>query len=166
MGSIGISNEDNNGLDLYRRFIEGGSYEIHQASEQIKRQVDSVFTPAAEDMVVYKGIVANYSDLDNLQSMIQSYSSTTLDRNVAIDYADRALDTGEDFVPIRATITVEKGTPIADTRKLLGTSGMKAYEKEITIGRNVQYNYSNLQVHNEGKDDEYYTVDIRVRRRK
>lgn len=166
MGSVGTTNKDNNGLDLYRKFIEGGSYEIHTASEQTKRQLDRIFTPATEDMVVYKGIVANYSDLDNLQSLIQSYSSTTIDENVAKDYADKALDTGEDFVPIRATITVEKGTPIVDTRKLLGTGGMKAYEKEITIGRNVQYDYSNLKVHNEGEDDEYYTVNIHVRRRK
>ena len=163
MGSIGSAGT--NGLELYRRFVEGGSYDIHTASEQTKQALDKVFTPAPEDMVVYKGIPANYADLDNLESLIQSYSSTTVDSLVAQDYANRAYDIGENFVPIKATITIEKGTPIADTRKLLGTGGMKAYEKEITIGRNVNYSYSNLRVHNEGEDDEYYTVDIRVRRR-
>ena len=61
--------------------------------------------------------------------------------------------------------TITKGTPVADARKILGEGGMRTMEKEITVGRNASYTYSNLQKHGSG-DDAYWTVDAVVKKKK
>ena len=161
-------------IDLYRQFIEGGSYDIHTASESTKRQLDKVFTPAERDMHVYKGMVIYEDDanMSGMQHAIESYSSTSESRRTAVDYADRAFDLQDEWemghtgvidkpvTPLIVNLTIKKGTPIADARKLLGSGGMRQFEKEITVGRKVQYSYSNLR-----RVGDYWQVDAVVRRR-
>ena len=95
------------------------------------------------------------------ESVNKSFASTSYDRFTAKDYADKAFDSEEGLYAVFMNVKVKKGTPIADTRKLLGTSGMKGYEKEVTIGRNTKWKYSNLKrITRDG--DVMYTVDVEV----
>ena len=169
MGSIGKASKSSGGLtniELYRTFTEGESDQIHNASEADKRVLDTLFKPATSDMNLYKGLAVTEQDLQNLNDVIKSYSSTTKDKAVATDYANRAWDIGENYFPLIANVKVMKGTPIVDTLATLGPGGMHNFEKEVTIGRNANYSYNNLKVHNKGQDDEYYTVDITIKKGK
>lgn len=166
MGSVGKMNGSSS-IDLYRKFIEGQSYAIHEGSEKDKKELDKLFKPSEKEMTVYKGIPVTQADLNNLSQIVTSYSSTSLDNNVAKDYASRAYDLEDgDYVPLQIEYSVAKGTPIVDTRKTLGTTGMKSYEKEITIGRNVVYKYDKPVKHIDKHGDEYYTVKAYVKRRR
>lgn len=163
MGSVGNKKSP---IELYSRFIEGENWSAHEASEADKKILDRMFKPADKELTVYKGLAVTASDLENMDNLITSYSSTSVDRLVGIDYANKAYDYDfGDYMPLLATIKIAKGTPIVDTRQTLGTDGMKGYEKEITVGRNVKYTYTNLKKYTDKYGDVFYTVDVEVRRR-
>ena len=165
-----------NGLELYRKFVEGGSPEIHemlgydsinsrpsgQINEKAARDLDSVFSPASSDMLVYKGMPVTEADLARISNGTYrnpTISSTSTSKTTAEFYAGNA-----DFEftsPLTMNIRVKRGTRIADAQKLLGTTGMKNFEKEITIGRNTTWNFKNLR--STIRDEEiYWTVDVTV----
>lgn len=181
------------GLDLYASFINAGdknptydSADIHtfagydpftfgdynsdKADLEKLKELDTVFTPASEDIVRYKGSMMTeemINELDAQESLLHSYSSTTIDESVAKDYADRAYDSelDETVYPVYETLHIEKGVPIADAREILGDEGMRSWEKETTIGRETIWEYSNFVKH-EDDGDIYYTVNVVIRRRK
>lgn len=164
-----------NGLELYRRFVEGESAEIHemlgynsmtgtstQINEKAARDIDSVFSPANSDMIVYKGLPVTEADIARISNGTYknpTISSTTTSRSTAQTYAENA-----DFEftsPLMMNIRVKRGTQIADAQKLLGSSGMKGFEKEITIGRNTTWRFKNLRS-TIRDEDVYWTVDVTV----
>lgn len=181
------------GLDLYASFINAGDlnptydssaihkfagydpfnrndYDPKRADVDKLMSLDTVFSPAKQDEVRYKGsclTADTINELSGKKEVLHSYSSTTVDRNVMRDYADRALDMDEDeiYYPVYETLNVEKGVPVADTRELLGSDGMRGYEKETTIGRETIWEYGEFKQHGDG-DDAYYTVEVAVRKRK
>ena len=165
MGGRGVSSGMSGGrsVELYRRFIEGDAFSIHTADESTKRELDKVFAAATQDMHVYKGIPIDENEVNmrGLQQAIKSYSSTSMSKVTAEYYADTAYDIGESMVPVVVNMIIKKGTPIADARKILGNGGMREFEKEITVGRGVEYSYSNLRM----VGDRWY-VDAVVRRKR
>ena len=172
------------GLELYRTFIEGGSGEIHEiagfqmgnyingynpqnADKKKLKELDTVFHPAEEEMSVYKG---TWFDNDTKkyitgQSVNHSLSSTTLSKMVADQYSYRAyeVDGNGTAYPVIQKITIEKGVPIADARKLLGTDGMKAFEQEITIGRETVWYYGDLVKVTDEFGNVHYEQNVIVR---
>ena len=167
------------GIELLRRFVEGESVDIHRLAgvnammgfrydeskvdEESMRKLDSVFEPAKQEMYLYKGMPMTYEEIMSLEGkhLNHTVSSTTTDEHTANDYAEKAADQ-ETLFPVKLNITVEEGTPIADVQELLGTEGMKAFEKEITIGRNVVWEYGEPTVRTDKYGDEYYEVNVRV----
>lgn len=184
-GASKIVSEDmkKEGLELYAKFIKGGSGDIHElagynemkfgeydpkkANEEKLKALDTVFTPAKEEKVVYKGTPMTEDQINAMSGkeiVVHSYSSTSKDLYVAQDYAHKA-DDYEEFYPVYANIKIEKDVPIADTLEVLGGGGMRNYEQEITIGRETVWEYSKFKKH--GDDDEaYYTVDVIVRKKR
>lgn len=147
------------------------SYADSKVDEAKMKALDSVFTPAKEEMTVYRGASMSAEEIERLSDkshVVRTLSSTSKSSVVAEDYASRALDIdwGE-FYPVELNIKVEKGTPVADIGKLLDTEGhMSAYEKEITIGRNVEWEYGKMKKQIDRFGDERYTCDVIVRRAK
>lgn len=166
MGSVGNSSNKAEAIELYRKFIEGHAYEIHEGSEENKKKLDKLFEPLEKTTTLYKGIPVTEDDLDNLDNLIQSYSSTSVNETVARDYADNAYDLDGEYAPLIVTFTAEKGTPVLDARKMLGTGGMRGYEKEITIGRNVKYEFGEPKLHIDKNGDAYYTVEAKIKKRR
>ena len=171
------------GMELFRHFVEGGSMDIHElagygmyggewreedVNEEKMRQLDSVFTPTEEELHVYKGQPMTEEQIQDIMEhggfFNYSLSSTSTDWHTAVDYMRNA---DEDFgtKPVYMEITVEKGVPVADVQELLGTGGMKAYEKEITIGRNVQWEVTDTKVVNRGEEDEYLQFSVRLQKK-
>lgn len=172
-GGSGANKE--NGLELYRQFVEGGSYDIHKklgydpfsgetttVDKNAARDIDSVFEAAQSDIVTYKGMAVTDEVLGQIQSGTfhnRSISSTSMSKITAESYAANA-----DFEftsPLLMNIRVKKGTRVANAQKLLGKGGMKSFEKEITIGRNTTWKFKNLRTIDRGGDD-YYIVDVVV----
>lgn len=150
-------------LNLYSAFINGNSNEIHRAAESDKVKLDSVFTPAKESVTVYKGMAVSEEDIQNLSNINNSYSSTSFSRTTSVDYANRAYDMDEGFIPLVLTVHVAKGTPVANARELLGEGGMRSFEQELTIGRHANWTYTNLRRQYDSVLDEYYyTADAYV----
>ena len=147
------------------------SYTSSKVDEAKMKALDSVFTPAKEEMTVYRGASMSAEEIERLSDkshVIRTLSSTSKSSVVAEDYASRALDMdwGE-YYPVELSIKVEKGTPVADIGKLLDTEGhMSAYEKEITIGRNVEWEYGKMEKQIDRFGEERYTCDVIVRRAK
>ena len=166
-----------NGLSLYKQFIEGEADVIHKllgvdmvnneqydpdmVDEQAAKDIDSIFTPAEKPITVYKGMPLYESQLEDIKTgnvfQNPTLSSTSKNFRTAQDYADRAYDIGDDLTPVFLKIRIEPGTPIVDTTDTLGTSGMKGYEQEITIGRNTEWIYENVEM---GEDDDGYPYCI------
>ena len=173
-GGGGNGNKEN-GLELYRQFVEGGSYDIHKklgydpfTGEEIAvdrnaaRDIDSVFEAAQSDIVTYKGMAVTDEVLDQIASGTyknRTISSTSMSKVTAESYAANA-----DFEftsPLLMNIKIKKGTRVANAQKLLGNSGMKGFEREITEGRNTNWKFKNLRTVSKGGDD-YYVVDVVV----
>lgn len=167
------------GIELYKKFIEGGSLEIHEkagynmlgvydksnVNEKEMKLLDNIFDPAKNDIKVYKGVNASEFDLEIFEQgkkkINYTLSSTTTEKSVAEFYSTQS----EEMIPVIQNITIKKGTPIADARQLLGKEGMRSFEKEITISRNAEESYSNLKLHEDKYGDEYYTVDVIIKRK-
>lgn len=170
-----------NGVDLYKKFVEGKSDKIHNllgvnmisggnySAESVNKEaaaaIDSVFTPSTKDMTLYKGLPMTEEMIDDIKNgktyTNRTLSSSTTDRHTADDYASNAYNT-EDLIPVVMKIKLKEGTPVADAQKILGSSGMKGYEKEITVGRNTDWEYGGIK--NVGtEDDPYYEVEVTVR---
>lgn len=169
------------GLELYRHFIDGGMYDIHKLAgiepftgdfqtvhpefrdEEKLKLLDLVFSPCKSDMIVYKGIPLS-------EDAIKSYSSKYFSRTVCstttkLSTANFYATNGDEelFNPLIITITIKAGTPIAIPLKLLGEGGMKNMEQEVTIGRDVWFEYKNFrQDPNSDEDYPYYLVDAIV----
>ena len=165
------------GIELYRQFVEGGSLDIHRklgfdamsgmlikADAKAERDLESVFSPAESDIQAYKGLPVTEEDLERIRSgsfKNPTISSTTTSKVTAQDYANNA--DYEMTVPLTMNIRIKKGVKIANARKLLGSGGMKGYEKEITVWKGTTWSYRNLVRHENSYGDEYYTVDVVVR---
>lgn len=177
--------EKKQGLDLYKVFIEGGSTNIHRLAgykdfgggydpklvdEEKMRLLDSVFTPAKEEMHLYKGNPMTQGEIDAILTnggfFNHTLSSTSTSDKTAHWYMDNA---SEDFgtLPVYMDIRVEPGVPIADAQALLGNDGMKAFEKEITIGRNVEWALEGTRTifDSAGDQDEYLEMKIVIRKK-
>lgn len=168
------------GMELYRRFVEGGSTEIHvmagvdpiheyaynpkNVDEDAMRALDSVFKPAGEKLHVYKGFPMSDEDIDNLHDGVNhTLSSTSTSKAAAKHYMENAYEL--DMNPVFMDIEVDADVPVADAQKLLGNDGMKAFEKEITIGRNVRYEYSEPELMEDDYGDEWYYVKVKIHRK-
>lgn len=153
--SSNSSSSSKRGIDLYRNFVEGGSSDINGINsnapilgESDLKALDSVFKPLDRDIVTYKGMPDFLTYLKEktgqpLHKMIgesfidKFYSSTSKLKSTAEEYAANAFEQG--VTPSLITFNIKKGTPVADTIKTLGESGMKGFEQEITLRRNVRY---------------------------
>jgi hypothetical protein len=156
----------------YNPFVVG-EYDAAKADIEKLRALDTVFVPAKNEGIKYKGSSMTKETIDRLnghKDLRHSYSSTTLDKTVARDYADRAYDINEwseDVVyPVIETIRIDDGVPIANTLEILGEGGMRNFEKEITIGRETIWEYGKFEKHGSDDDDIYYTVDVFIKKRK
>lgn len=159
-----------NGLELYRQFVEGGSFDIHRKlgydpmfdrlidpDSQVARDLESVFSPAETDINVYKGFPATDAQLDQIRSGSFSnptISSTTTSKAAAHHYAD---GDPEYTTPVMMNVTIKKGTKIANARKLLGNNGMKAFEQEVTVWKGTKWNFGKLKPSGDG-----YVVNVTV----
>ena len=170
------------GLELLRTFVEGGSAEIHELSgydifgdfhpdlvnkEKLKI-LDSVFSPAKKEHVVYKGIGLTSGEIkkyDNGKFLNDRISSTSKKKSTAFFYMDNVFDAQDenpDLCPVLFKIKIEKDTPVADIQKLFGKKGMKGFEDEITIGRKTEWNFGKF-VKKERFGDEYFEVEVAVK---
>ena len=167
------------GMKLFKTFVEGGSSDIHslagyigfdggydpaKANERAMKELDKMFTPAQKEMKVYKGVPMTESEIrstSNSVSVNHSLSSTSESKTTANWYSEKA--DYETTLPVVMDISIEKGVPIADVQKILGGSGMKSFEKEITVGREVEWHYSKFIPHKDSYGDiDYYSVKVRV----
>jgi len=174
-GGGGKGNKEK-GLELYRRFVEGESTDIHELfgvdsmygreltpDEQAIRDLETVFSPAESDMVVYKGMPVTDEDIEQIRSGSynnKTISSTTFSKAAAETYADNA--DGEYTLPMTMKIKIKKGTKVADARKILGKGGMKEFEQEVTVWKGTKWKFSNLKEHIDRYGDTRYTVDVIV----
>ena len=175
---VGVKEEDRNkGLELYRTFIEGGSSQIHAmagyvpfgggynpalVNDEQMRLLDTVFEPATEELHRYKGSPMTDEEIEQLKNggfINHTLSSTTTDVKTAEFYMGNA---SEELgtKPVLMDITVEPGVPIADARALLGNDGQKAFEKETTIGRNVEWEVKSVKLTQDKFGDEYYIANV------
>lgn len=169
------------GLELYRHFIEGGSYDTHKLAgiepftgdyqtihpefrdEKKLKLLDLVFTPCEKDIVVYNGTPVTEDQMDSFKS--KYFSRTICSTTTEYSAADFYATSGDEEIcnPLIIRILIKAGTPIAVPLKLLGEGGMKNMEKEITIGRDVWFEYKNFRMDpNSDEDYPYYLVDAIV----
>lgn len=167
MGGRGASSKNISPIEAYRLFTEGGSGYIHAVIfkgtkgnnqftsvfynakyKNYPKAIDKIMAPAEQDIHVYKGLPISKEEISKMKGIKTniSYASSSISKVTAESYKDRAYDLDDDsVVPLLMNITIKKGTPVADARKILGSDGMHGFEKEITIGRNTKLNYKNLR---------------------
>ena len=168
------------GMKLLSDFVEGQSMKIHgyagydmwgnfdpkRVNEEKLFALDSAFTPNKGERILYKGRQMTSEDIEKFSGNTifnDMCSSTSKVRSTAKAYADRAgdFDWGE-YYPVVETVVVHDGVPTADIVELFGKSGMKAFEQEVTLGRNVTLKFSEFEKHGTDIDDIYYTTTVHV----
>lgn len=171
----GSGGNKENGLELYRQFVNGGSYDIHKklgydpftgettaVDKNAAKDIDSVFEAAQSDIITYKGMAATDEMIEQIRSgtyQNRTLSSTSMSKVAAEHYASNA-----DFEftsPLLMNIKIKKGTRVANAQNLLGSGGMKSFEKEITVGRNTTWKFKNLRTVTKHGED-HYIVDVVV----
>lgn len=165
------------GRELYSRFVEGGSYEIHrlfgmdimtgeptQADIKAMRAMESVFSPTKTDLQVYKGLPITEEGLDIIRQgeMTNQLISSTSKSKVTAQSYSVSDDEDESVTPLLMNITIKKGVKVADTQEILGTDGMKGFEQEVTVWKGTKWKFSNLRENVTRYGDTSYTVDVIV----
>lgn len=184
MGGRGATSKNILPIEAYRVFTEGESDKIHAVIfkgtkddnqsttssydakyKNYPKAIDKIMTPAEDDIHVYKGISASKEEISKMKGIKTniSYSSTSIAKVTAESYKDNAYNfEDDDHIPVLMNITIKKGTPVVDARKILGSGGMHGFEKEITVGRNTKWNYKNLHKVRGIDGTTEYVVDVEV----